>query len=188
MKKMLKSKAFTMAEAVLVMTILGIIATIMIQNLRPAQFKEKGLSVLAKTVYGDLDTALSEILVNNTPYNQLNSLYNVGQSSDTFSMATAGKGGEFIKLLKTYMRTSRTECESWLPADEVMTLKNGACIGVKSGSVTEETWIPGETDKTDSATYTYGMIYLDTNGEEEPNVFGKDRFAIPLDLNGVVGD
>ena len=33
---------FTMAEAVLVMTILGIIATIMITTMKPAKFKEKG--------------------------------------------------------------------------------------------------------------------------------------------------
>ena len=35
---MKKSKAFTMAEAVLVMTILGIIATVMITTIKPARF------------------------------------------------------------------------------------------------------------------------------------------------------
>ena len=34
----MKKRAFTMAEAVLVMTILGVIATIMITTLKPADF------------------------------------------------------------------------------------------------------------------------------------------------------
>lgn len=45
---MRKISAFTMAEAVLVMTILGIIATVMITTLKPAKFKEQGYEVLAK--------------------------------------------------------------------------------------------------------------------------------------------
>ena len=38
---MKKSKALTMAEAVLVMTILGIIATVMITTIKPQDLKNK---------------------------------------------------------------------------------------------------------------------------------------------------
>ena len=67
-------KAFTMAEAILVMTILGIIATIMISTLKPAEFKEKGLAVLAKKVLSEIDTATTQILLNNSSTKQYNSL------------------------------------------------------------------------------------------------------------------
>ena len=40
-------KAFTMAEAILVMVILGIIATIMISTMRPVEFRDRGFKVLA---------------------------------------------------------------------------------------------------------------------------------------------
>ena len=42
------SGAFTMAEAIIVMTILGIIATIMITNLKPSEFRDKALLTQAK--------------------------------------------------------------------------------------------------------------------------------------------
>ena len=47
--------AFTMAEAIIVMTILGIIATIMITNLKPTEFRDKGLEVLAKKIINQID-------------------------------------------------------------------------------------------------------------------------------------
>ena len=59
----MKKKAFTMAEAILVMTILGIIATIMITTLKPAEFKDKGLKILAKKVLSEIDTATTQILI-----------------------------------------------------------------------------------------------------------------------------
>ena len=60
------NKAFTMAEAILVMTILGIIATIMITTLKPAGYKEDALKILYKKVLSQLDTATTQILVNSS--------------------------------------------------------------------------------------------------------------------------
>ena len=63
---------FTMAEAILVMTILGIIATIMISTLKPAEFKEKSLRIMAKKVLSEIDVATSQIIMNNTAEKQKN--------------------------------------------------------------------------------------------------------------------
>ena len=68
---MKKFKAFTMAEAVLVMTILGIIAAVQITVIKPAQFKDKGYQVLAKTIYGEIDTAIMQVLTDKAPYNKM---------------------------------------------------------------------------------------------------------------------
>ena len=51
------SIAFTMAEAIIVMTILGIIATIMITNLKPAEFRDEALIVQAKKLLLEIDQA-----------------------------------------------------------------------------------------------------------------------------------
>ena len=32
------------------------------------------------------------------------------------------------------------------------------------------------------------VIYVDTNGDEEPNVFGKDRFTFGVNFNGIIYD
>ncbi len=191
-----KSKAFTMAEAVLVMTILGIIATVMITTIKPARFKEQGYKVLAKSVYASIDTAVTQILVDKAPFNKLTQVYKTGSNTATFSMGVTSQGTEFVKLLKDYMATARgnlpEQCDpskTGKPAkgyDSALLLKNGACMAVKSGSITSgDTWIPGEGSKT-TATSAYGMIFLDTNGDDEPNVLGTDQFKIPLDENGII--
>ncbi len=186
---MRKSKAFTMAEAVLVMTILGIIATVMITTIKPARFKEQGYKVLAKSVYASIDTAVTQILVDKAPFNKLDQVYKSGSNTLTFTMGTASQGTEFVKLLKDYMATARgtipSSCTS-VSYDAALLLKNGACMAVKSGSIASgDTWIPGEGGKT-TATSAYGMIFLDTNGSDEPNVLGTDQFYIPLDINGII--
>ncbi len=186
---MKKSKAFTMAEAVLVMTILGIIATVMITTIKPARFKEQGYKVLAKSVYASIDTAVTQILVDKAPFNKLDQIYESGSSSTTFNMSSSSKGTKFVALLKDYMATARgtipTSCTS-VSYDATLLLKNGACMAVKSGSVSAVTWIPGEGSSTASTAYPYGMIFLDTNGNDEPNVVGTDQFYIPLDINGII--
>ena len=143
---MKKSKAFTMAEAVLVMTILGIIATVMITTIKPARFKEQGYKVLAKSVYASIDTAVTQILVDKAPFNKLSQVYESNSNSLTFSMGEDSKGTEFVKLLKDYMATARgnlpKQCnpaEAEKPAngyDAALLLKNGACMAVKSGKIT----------------------------------------------------
>ena len=63
-----------MAEAILVMTILGIIAAVMITTLKPAEFKEKSLRVLAKKVLSEIDTATTQILSNDAKLGTMTSL------------------------------------------------------------------------------------------------------------------
>lgn len=186
---MRKFKAFTMAEAVLVMTILGIIATIMITTMKPAKFKDQGYEVLAKSIFGSLDTAITQILVDKAPYNKLSSIYEHGSSSTTFAMNGASNGGKFVLLLKEYMATARGDVPSVCTNksyNSYMLLKNGACLAVNSSSTKyASTWIPGEKSAT-NATGTYGMIFLDTNGDTEPNVVGKDQYYIPLVETGII--
>ena len=104
-------------------------------------------------------------------------------------MGKASNGTEFVKLLKDYMATARgtvpATCTG-ISYDAALLLKNGACMAVKSGSVSAKTWIPGEIGETASTAYSYGMIFLDTNGGDEPNVLGTDQFYIPLDINGII--
>ena len=67
-------KAFTMAEAILVMTILGIIAAVMLSTLKPTQWKDKSYQILAKKVLYEIDTATTNILTTNSKYGNMSSL------------------------------------------------------------------------------------------------------------------
>ena len=186
---MRRLKAFTMAEAVLVMTILGIIATVMITTMKPAKFKDQGYDVLAKSIYASIDTAVTQVLVDKAPYNQMSAIYVQANNTSTFSMGASGQGTNFVLLLKTYMATARgtvpTVCTN-KTYNSYMLLKNGACLAVNAAHSTSiATRIPGEGANT-NASGAYGMIFLDTNGDKEPNVVGKDQYFIPMDINGIV--
>ena len=185
--------AFTMAEAVLVMTILGIIATVMITIMKPAKFKDQGYEVLAKSIYASIDSAVSLILSDKSPINKMSSIYKA-DNSETFSMLDNKNGAYFIELLKLYMVTARGKipnvCKNQ-KYDGSMLLKNGACIAVKSGlyanQYKEKVIVPGETVVQDENA-THGMLFLDTNGDVEPNTLGKDQWKIPFDRNGIKGN
>ena len=182
-------KAFTMAEAILVMTILGIIATIMITTLKPAEFKEKGLKVLAKKVLSEIDTATTQIMVNNTKLGTMDTLVTANGANFTW----AGNQASILDYYKKYLTTIRTEvpttsyCRTGDAAYGATAayLKDGACIGIYSTAVTTNTIFPGETTY-QSSSATQGLIIFDTNGEEEPNTVGKDRFVMPVGVEGIM--
>jgi len=190
-------KAFTMAEAILVMTILGIIATIMITTLKPAQFKDKGYSILAKKVLSEIDTATTQIIINNTKLGSFSSMVlDDGTSTEFKTNAT-----NTMNFYKKYLTTLRTTVDSdsfcitgvggtasSLAATAVY-LKDGACFGIKSQAFTANTptRFPGEESNVDLKP-AQGLILFDINGDEEPNTVGKDRFMIPVGNDGIMYD
>lgn len=181
-------KAFTMAEAILVMTILGIIATIMISTLKPAEFKEKGLSVMARKVLSEIDTATTQILLNNSSNGTMETLYEAGTSNIFNIAANANESAKLGNLYKVYLtairrETANTPCANY---NNAFFLKDGACVGIITGVAADNvnTWFPGEISQT-SMKPTHGQLFFDTNGTDEPNVLGKDQFLLPLNAAGI---
>ena len=183
-------RAFTMAEAILVMTILGIIAAVMITTLKPAEFKEKSLRVLAKKVLSEIDTATTQILVNDAKLGTMTSL----AEADGVQFEFKGNATKVLNLYKKYLTTIRTTvpttsfCVTGDAARAATTVyfKDGACMGIYATAVTAAapTIFPGETATTNT-TATQGLLLFDTNGEEDPNIVGKDRFILPISDNGI---
>ncbi len=188
-------KAFTMAEAILVMTILGIVATIMISTLKPAEFKEKGLQILAKKVLSEIDTATTQIIMNDSADGTFEKLYTADtrQLFNAYSTAdfsnNAERNEEVAKLYKKYLtaiRKDATDSGECRVSDEAgFYMKDGACFSVLVNAVTTncDSIFPGETSKTTFS--CNGYIIFDTNGMDEPNVWGKDLFWIPLGKEGI---
>lgn len=180
------------------MTILGIIATIMITTLKPAEYKDKGLAILAKKVLSEIDTATTQILINNSMDGTMGYLY-LPNSSATF-----GFGGDSVnsaKLYKRYLTATRqvvsnsSHCKT--NNSTAFYLKDGACVGILAGSpfhhMPAPTIFPGEVQATNltvysssTPTFVLGLLYVDTNGDEEPNVLGKDMFTFPVGDNGII--
>ena len=193
-------KAFTMAEAILVMTILGIIATIMITTLKPAEFKDKGMEVLAKKVLSEIDTATTMILINNSFDGTMLKLYEPG-SSKTFEFRYKDTCHHVATLYKKYLTATRqvyvnASTNRWWPNDTgahgpefdyYFYLKDGAWVGILCGRQEGNTRFPGETNVT-GLVFPQGRITFDINGDEPPNSRVKDIFMIPIGNNGILYD
>ena len=191
-------KAFTMAEAIIVMTILGIIATIMITNLKPAEFRDKGLKVLAKKTLMQLDTATQQIMINNTQNGKLTTIYAPG-TTNQFSFSASANSADILALYKKYVVTTRKACTNTNDCGECANvsasfkayLKDGACIGVIQSTTNADTLFPEETTVVPAANLAAGVlgyIFMDVNGLEEPNVMGKDQFKVPINSDGIFYD
>ena len=157
MKKRLM--AFTLAEAVITMMILGIIAAISINLFRPNNAKEKSLLTLKQKVYASVDEATLAVLTRCTPNMRLS---NIHDDCDTESAATHSFGeAENVTYAKYMVGTAgaKNTANGNCAAQEDYTslsLKNGACLYFK----------PTE-------------IYVDVNGSEGPND-DTDRFTIGI--------
>ena len=204
MKKM-RLKAFTMAEAILVMTILGIIATIMITTLKPAQFKDKGLEIMARKVLSEIDTAITQILINDTQDGSLKKMLDSDYPGATYDFADPLDVNVTTKILKKYLSATRQEVSnsSFCKTNNATAfyLKDGACIGLlTTNAEAVNTSFPGETsevlfsvglgqgDATQGSQHAIAALYIDTNGDDEPNVILKDRFVFPIGIHGIKYD
>ena len=175
----MNKKAFTLAEVLIVLTILGIIAAISMTTLRPAEFKLKGLQVAAKKVLYDIDTATTEILINET-----------GSETTATLTSTQCAHATLAGLYKKYVSATRkATTTSDCSANDTTSffLKSGACIRIEAAASTaKQMWFPGEsTTEATNSTSDCAVIFYDTNGSDGPNIMGADRFIIPLDKTGI---
>ncbi|MBQ8634841.1 type II secretion system protein, partial [bacterium] len=255
--------AFTMAEAILVMVILGIIATIMISTMRPVHFRDKGLQVQAKKVINQFEEATKQILVHHTRNETLDELvsldgttifgfgedwrltrelynkylvisreaYDPDDTTDLFkeitskssSAASAAppfklKDGSYIFLgtgegygvkvsninNPTIIAMAAGKIDYSMDIDGMLLAapsdgghigvtapsqhSGGSSSGSSSSSSTSSSTSTGDLTLADCSmdtTNLIGIITIDINGNQEPNVMYKDQFHIPIDKRGV---
>ena len=199
-KKQIKL-AFTMAEAILVMTILGIIATIMITTLKPAEFKEKALKTLYKKVLSEIDAATTQILINNSREGDMNQLF-LDSSSGYFPFGSDWNKTQ--QLFKKYLSTTRQPYDSSIQMGSFSTsvqgsptansqtppfhLKDGALLFLGTGEKYQVSPSSSGTITVDGCEMSkslLGIITVDINGEEEPNTPYKDQFNFPISSKGI---
>ena len=193
----MKRNAFTMAEIILVMLIIGIISTIMITTLKPQSYMDMGLAIQARKLASEVDGATNRILMNDTRSGNFNILINPNDAT-SFKTTETGYGDELAALYKKYLVATRTECNAWDAVNTIgcpcvypgfsggsaFYLKDGSCMSVATGRLEVDTIFPGENDYI-TATTCNGVVFIDANGAEAPNVLGKDQFILPIGLVGI---
>ena len=196
-----KQSAFTMAEAILVMTILGVIASVMITTLKPAEFKEKALKLLAKKTIYQIDSATMQIISNNSADGTMENLF---LTSDTDKFSFNDDFSKTLLLYQKYLATTRKEFDIDNTTDffkqiiqsssnansqaSPIYLKDGSLIFLGAGEkygVSPDATGTINVEGCEMTKALYGLIAIDTNGDDEPNTIYQDQFYLPIGKTGV---
>lgn len=164
-------KGFTLAEVLITLMIIGVIAGMTIPALRKDAMNRTTVTNLKK-IYSELNQATSLAMTNN----MTNKFYKTDcwGSKDKFYDNFVYK---YLNVIKTCENGSQKDCwgDDWDWADDKIFLLN-------SGIAVSFTDIGSNPNS-----YVYGMrILVDTNGPKSPNRAGSDRFALNITGEGEV--
>lgn len=164
MKKNMNKKGFTLAETLITLVIIGVIAAITVPALITKYQKEQTVTRLKK-VYSTFAQATQKAIADNGPMNTWE--FDNGQ---TF----------FSKYLKPYMSVLR-DCDINTPDScpfNYSYLNSGSerysYSNQKKFYLSDGTLVALEV--TDKSGQKYVRVYIDINGSKKPNVYGKDIF------------
>lgn len=180
--------AFTIAELLIVIGIIGLIAEMTIPNLVNNYQKKVYVTQLQKS-YSTLSSGFKQILAS-TGCSDLPCTGIIYASSDT-TIDGVESSGAFSILKKCY--ATQTGCHdkmiyslnggpAWVPSDyySILVFKDGSIVGL-SGLNTKCN-VSNGTNQYANTCGTYNFI--DVNGTKPPNMFGRDVFRFYITLYG----
>ena len=163
-----KEYAFTLAEVLITLTIIGVIAVLTIPNLMQAWQKHERIAQI-KEAYALLNHAVKLSIAENGPVNEWSDRNNWNHMLEQTYIAP------YLKVAKIYKFTGRTIWKAKAPYGDIslntgIILNNGMRISYYN----------------DTANGVLQFI-VDVNGEKGPNVEGNDvfRFAVVINDGGV---
>ena len=148
--------AFTLAEAILTMTILGIIASVAISAFKPNQYRNQGYKTLKRTTFQTIDETIQTILMDCTEGLTMSKIYedcNKNNSTHTFGSQDAELFAKFMRGKVGDIGAVNGNCEA-REDESSLALKNNVCIY-----------------------FGAGQIFVDLNGKDAPND-GNDQFGM----------
>ena len=192
----MQNKAFTLAEILIALTIIGFISIVMIKNIKMADLKEDTNSAKAFKVLEVFDEASTNI--RDTAYCPMGKFiykdvddYELGlkiaQDMNVLDMYS-----EFVKFEKRYDSfcdyTGYSDCNGTIPAAKI---PGDIYIGIEQldeVSDCPDYYMPDNPTKIEvlenpiegKKPQCWAKLYVDTNGKEEPNTLGKDVFIFGI--------
>lgn len=206
-EKSKKISAFTFAEALLVLIIIGIIAAITIPQLLVDDPAKKGWTTLAEKTVGNLIQASTEILIYDAGLDDFTSLtYNGKRFSIEDADITSDMSGlygkyianttqdvdlaneYFSKPLATYDKNALDKTLKELYSDFFIG-NDGVLIGFRfyggCDKTEENVVLPAKRNRY-SVNNICGSVYIDVNSYKKPNKLGSDQYIVPIAKRGIV--
>lgn len=199
----MKQKAYTLAEQLIVVVIIGFIATIMTSTFKPNNYKIEVLQRAAKAQYIQIDFATKNLLAKHSKNYNFFALFD---ESGVFSAADSSSTNRIVQLYRKVlvgMKNSSwdssyslkeltdgtTAITGLTPSDySGFILKNNVYFGINlNGNCNTQVdyiYDPSTPEKK-TKTRTCGTIFFDMNGKESPNLLGIDQYIVAFGKFGV---
>ena len=186
-KKVKKLKGFTLAEVLITLGIIGVVAALTIPTLISNYQKSQTISQLKKA-YSELSQAVKLSEIDNGPSQNWDWGIQGGESTSTDFFNTFWKPYLRVqKICTTYKDCSYTNSTydmvnggpSWLSlatntSRTLLALQDGTILCIVSSSY-----------DSDGNPISYRFIYADINGAKKPNSIGRDVFVFTLSSSGL---
>lgn len=170
MSKFKNQRAFTLAEVLITIGIIGVVASItipiLVQNMNDEAFK-----VAYKRAYLDISQAFMQAIQENN----LEPRTGVGDTKATASEWTVIQGA--FKTSKVCSVTTIYDC--WVDADRVC-IGCGGGAGKPKNDTTSNSFVDASGRSWAQYSIQENIYLVDTNGFKPPNKFGKDRWMFTL--------
>ncbi len=177
--------AFTLAETLITLGIIGVVATLTLPNLM-ADYKNKTYVAQLQRSYNMFETAVQNLMVDSDTNNL----------DDTMIVSYTAGAGEF---LKKYFKATKDCGKTWdgCLAPSYNSMKGEAvptsgfigqsfyCVSLNVGSSICMTALPPDSEPD---WHNYSTVVIDVNGKKGPNKSGKDLFNFELYSDGKIGN
>ena len=206
----MKKIGFSMAEAIIVMIMLGVIAALTIPTILGVDSTEKSNAAMARKIQASFEQAFAEMILLDSPLDDLKLLKD---DLGKFSIEDANIDKRFIALFKKYIPDigniinlanknekayfdsnikfyGRTDSAFKLGEtyNNFYFINNGCLLGFKfyqSCDATETIANYPERTRVSSVDKICASIFLDINGYKKPNKLGSDQYIFPIDRRGI---
>lgn len=176
-------KAFTLAEMMIALTIVGVIAILTVPALM-SNFMHRICATTLKKTVAEIETATQTAIAEDGAYSENDgaNFYLTRAGSQT---SNANEGAQFF--LTNYLKSShRGPRDGGLFANAYKN-SDGEEIGtVPSVGYSIKTSEGAAINMAYDNSYRRHIIYIDTNSTQGPNVAGVDLFVVQLSTNGIV--
>lgn len=174
-------KAFTLAELLITLAIVGVIAVLTVPNIiKNAQGRAQ--IALLQSTYGQLQDALKQVMLEQRVTDWSDVEFELTNENDTVEMEFMKKYLSVINdcgsssagcFAETYneISRSRTRNDFLKGYNAFALLKNGAAVGFEAPDRNAYGPISGK-------------ILIDVNGAKKPNTLGRDLFFLVVEING----
>ncbi len=206
----MKHNAFTLAEVLVTLGIIGVVAAMTLPIII-AKYQEKVLLIKVKKTYALIQTALNKYKAEKEVFD-ITGLFNTSNTSDE----TLNNFAKYFQVIEICKSTNHTGCQGTYqvkPRTKIadgngnttftgiyylsrFVLANGSIIGImqypncyevtETDVVDENGFATGDKKQT-IRTYCAILSY-DVNGKEKPNQVGKDYFCFGIKENGSIYD